>query len=341
MSVSRSLLTRRQFQTLTAASGAALAVPGLAHAQAANAAAGYPNKPVRIIVPFTPGGGTDALARLIGQKLQTSLGQPFVIDNRPGASGIIGTDAVAKAAPDGYTLSFGLSTSLLINQFLFSKLPYNPQKDLEMLYCVADGTTVLVAKAGLPVKNGGELLAYIKANKGKLSYGSYGQGSFPHLMGAYLNHISDGDLNHVAYKGESPMIQDLLGGQFDFCWASAINTKQHIATGKLKAIGINASQPMSALPGVPTLKDSGLKEAPFAMVGWLAMAVPAKTPKAIQEKLAAEIRTALKDPEVRRKVEEMGFGPIDNSGPDAFTADYKRELPRWQELVKLSGAKLD
>ena len=332
-------ISRRQFQTLAAVSGASLAVPSLTHAQ--DAAAGYPSKAVRVIVPFAPGGGTDALARLIGQKLQASLGQPFVIDNRPGASGIIGTDAVAKAAPDGYTLNFGLSTSLLMNQFLFTKLPYNPQKDLDMLYRAAEGVTVLVAKAGLPVKTGGDLLAYIKANKGKLSYGSYGQGSFPHLMGAYLNHISDGGMNHVAYKGESPMIQDLLGGQFDFCWSSAINTKQHIASGKLKAIGINAPYTVPALPGVPALKDSGLKEAPFSMVGWLALAVPAKTPKAIQEKLAAEIRAAMKDPEVRRKIEDMGFGPIDNSGPDAFAADYKRELPRWQELVKLSGAKLD
>ncbi|WP_236904085.1 Bug family tripartite tricarboxylate transporter substrate binding protein [Comamonas serinivorans] len=325
---------------MAAASGAALTVPGLAQAQA-DAAASYPNKAVRVVVPFAPGGGTDTLARLLGQKLQTSLGQPFVIDNKPGASGIIGTDAVAKAAPDGYTLSFGLSTSLLINQFLFSKLPYNPQKDLDMLYRVADGATVLVAKPGLPVKTGAELLAYIKANKGKLSYGSYGQGSFSHLMGAYLDHVTQGDLNHVAYKGESPMIQDLLGGQFDFCWSSAINTKQHIATGKLKAIGVNAPKQLSALPGVPTLQESGMKEAPFAMVGWLAMAVPAKTPKAIQEKLAAEIRTALKDPEVRRKIDDMGFGALDNSGPDVFAAEYKREMPRWQELVKVSGAKLD
>ena len=311
-------------------------MPGVAQANTA-----YPNKAVRIIVPFAPGGATDALARVLGQKLQTSLGQPFLVDNRPGASGIIGTDAVAKAPPDGYTLNFGLSTSLLINQFLFSKLPYNPQKDLDMLYRVADGTTVLVVRAGLPVKNGTELLAYIQANKGKLSYGSYGQGSFAHLMGAYLNHITQGDLNHVAYKGEAPMVQDLLGGQFDMCWSSAVNTKQHIAGGKIKVIGVNSSKPMAALPGVPTLKDAGMKEAPFQMVGWLAMAVPAKTPKAIQDKLAAEIRTAMKDPEVRRKVEEMGFGPIDNSGPEAFATEYQRELPRWQELVKLSGAKLD
>lgn len=338
MSANRFSLTRRRFQSVAAASGAAFAVPVLAQTNPAN---GYPNKAVRVIVPFAPGGGTDALARLIGQKLNTSLGQPFLIDNKPGASGIIGTDAVAKAAPDGYTLNFGLSTSLLINQFLFSKLPYNPQKDLDMLYRVADGTTVMVANPKLPVKTGAELMAYIKANKGKLSYGSYGLGSFPHLVGAYLDHITQGGMNHVAYKGEAPMIQDLLGGQFDFCWASAVNTKQHIAAGKLTAIGISGPKRMPTMPEVPTLKESGMTDPVFQMVGWLAMAVPAKTPKEIQEKLAAEIRAALKDPEVRRKVEEMGFGVVDNSGPAAFAADYKRELPRWQELVKVSGAKLD
>ena len=326
--------------TASALTGTAGLLATFNTAQAQQAAV-YPTKAIRIVVPFPAGGTQDVLMRMVAEPLAQRLKQPIVVENRGGAAGNLGADVVAKAAPDGYTLNFGLSTSLLINQFLFAKLPYNPQKDLDMLYRVADGVTVLVAKAGLPVKNGAELVAYIKANKGKLSYGSYGQGSFPHLMGAYLDHVTGGGMNHVAYKGEAPMIQDLLGGQFDLCWSSAINTKQHIASGKLKAIGINAPYTVAALPGVPALKDSGMKEAPFSMVGWLAMAVPAKTPKAIQEKLAAEIRAAIADPEVRRKIEDMGFGPIANSGPEAFAADYKRELPRWQELVKLSGAKLD
>jgi tripartite-type tricarboxylate transporter receptor subunit TctC len=330
-------LSRRCFHALGAS---VLALPTLAWAQA-GAAASYPNQPVKVIVPFSPGGGTDALARLTGLKMADSLKQPFIIDNRVGASGMIGTTAVAKAPPDGYTITVGLSTSLLINQFLYAKMPYDTQKDLSMVYRIAAGTQILAVKPSLPVKNGTELMAYIKANKGKLSYGSYGAGSTPHLFGAYLNHVTGGEMNHVPYKGEAPMNQDFLGGQIDMAWVSAAAAKQHILAGKMKAIGINAAQPMKALPNVPTLKEAGMTDPVFQMEGWLGMAVPAKVPRDIQEKLAAEVRKALQDPEVQRKIEDMGFRPVLNSGPEAFTAEYKQQMPKWAELVKISGAKLD
>ena len=335
MSVLSCPVSRRQFHALSAG---ALAMPGLALAQGA---ASYPNQPVKVIVPFAAGGGTDAIARLIGLKLAAALKQPFVIDNRAGASGMIGTTAVAKAPPDGYTINVGLSTSLLINQFLYSKMPYDAQKDLAMVYRLAAGTQILVVKPSMPVKNGTELLAYIKANKGKLSYGSYGAGSTPHLFGAYLNHITGGEMNHVPYKGEAPMNQDFLGGQLDMTWVSATAAKQHIEAGKMKPIGVNAVERMKALPNVPTLKEAGLTDPAFQMEGWLAVAAPAKMPKDIQEKLAAEVRKAMQDPEVQRKIEEMGFRPVLNSGPAAFTAEYQQQLPKWAELVKISGAKLD
>ena len=335
MSVLSCPVSRRQFHALSAG---ALAMPGLALAQGA---ASYPNQPVKVIVPFAAGGGTDAIARLIGLKLAAALKQPFVIDNRAGASGMIGTTAVAKAPPDGYTINVGLSTSLLINQFLYTKMPYDPQKDLSMLYRLAAGTQILAVKPSLPVKNGTELLAYIKANKGKLSYGSYGAGSTPHLFGAYLNHITDGDMSHVPYKGEAPMVQDFLGGQLDIGWVSATVAKGHIVAGKLKAIGINSANSMKALPNVPTLKAAGLTDPVFSLEGWLAMAVPGKTPKDIQDKLAAEVRKAMQDPEVQRKIEDMGFSPVLDSSPEKFTAEYKEQMPKWAELVKISGAKLD
>ncbi|MBK6613388.1 MAG: tripartite tricarboxylate transporter substrate binding protein [Ottowia sp.] len=331
-----SSLTRRCFHALSASM---LVLPTLAWAQ--GGAAAWPSKAVTVIVPFSPGGGTDAIARLVGLKLAASLKQPFIIDNRVGASGMIGTTAVAKAPPDGYTITVGLSTSLLINQFLYAKMPYDAQKDLAMVYRLAAGTQILAVKPSLPVKNGTELLAYIKANKGKLSYGSYGAGSTPHLFGAYLNHITNGEMNHVPYKGEAPMNQDFLGGQIDMAWVSAAAAKQHILAGKMKPIGVNATERMKALPDVPTLKESGITDPVFQMEGWLAVAVPAKVPKEIQDKLAAEIRKAMQDPEVQRKIEEMGFRPVLNSNPETFTAEYKQQLPKWAELVKISGAKLD
>ncbi|MFT3777060.1 MAG: tripartite tricarboxylate transporter substrate-binding protein [Ottowia sp.] len=335
MTIFSSLVSRRCLQVLGAT---AVALPGLAWAQGA---ASWPSKPVAVIVPFSPGGGTDALARVIGQKLADSLKQPFLVDNRVGASGMIGTTAVAKAAGDGYTFTVGLSTSLLINQFLYAKMPYDTQKDLAMVYRIAAGTQILAVKPSLPVKNGTELLAYIKANKGKLAYGSYGAGSTPHLFGAYLDHITGGQMNHVPYKGEAPMNQDFLGGQLDMAWVSAAAAKQFIESGKLRAIGVNATERMKALPNVPTLKEAGMTDPVFSMEGWLAAAMPAKAPKDIQDKLAAEIRKALQDPAVQGKIEDMGFRPVLDSSPEKFTAEYKAQLPKWAELVKISGAKLD
>ena len=326
-------LNRRQFQALGAAT---LGFPAIV-----KAADKYPSRAVRIVVPFAAGGGTDVLARIIGQKLSESMGQPFVIDNKPGASGIIGTDAVAKSAPDGYTLTVNISTALLINQFLYTKLPYNPLRDLSMVYKAADGFTVLCVHPSLPVKNGKELMDYIRANKGKLSYGSYGIGSFPHLAGAYLDHLADGNMTHSAYKGEAPCVQDLLGGQIQMTWASAFNVKQHVASGKLRAIGVQGTRRLPTWPDLPTLPESGLKGDAFELVGWLAMAAPAKTPMEIQEQLASEIRKAFTDPAVKERIDGMGYGMLPDSGPQKFLADYKRDMPKWEALVKLSGVKLD
>ena len=331
-----SQLNRRQFQTLGAAALGGLGFPAIVRA-----ADKYPSRPVRVIVPFAPGGGTDALGRAICQKLTEQLGQSFVVDNKPGASGIIGTDQVAKAAPDGYTLNFNISTALLINQFLYNKLPYNPLKDLSMVYKAADGYTILAVSGNLPVKNGKELMDYIKANRGKLTYGSYGQGSFPHLAGAYLDHITQGGMQHAAYKGEAPCVQDLLSGQIHMTWASAFNLKQHAASGKIKLIGVQGNKRLSTLPDLPTLPEAGLKGDPFELVGFLAMAAPAKTPVEIQELIAAEIRKAFTDPAMKERIEGLGYGMVPDSSPKNFLADYKRDAPKWEALVKQSGVKLD
>lgn len=314
---------------------AALCAIAPAHAQQT-----YPNKPIKMVVPFAAGGATDVLARVIGEKMAAGLGQPVIIDNKPGAAGIIGTDAVAKAAPDGYTLVLSLSNSLLTNQFLYEKLPYDTQRDLTLVYQIAMAPLVLVVHPSVPVKTGPELLKYASENKGKLAYGSYGVGAYPHLAGAHMSLTQKADMNHVAYKGEAPMLQDLIGGQIQMAYASALVAKPHIEAGKLKAIGVTGERRMSTLPNVPTLAEQGLKDEAYRVTGWLAIAAPANTPKPIVQRIADEVRKATQQPDVQAKVAGMGF-EIKDSSPEAFAAAYKQERPVWERLIKQSGAKLE
>ena len=305
------------------------------------AQANYPSKPIKMVVPFQAGGATDVLARVIGQQLSAQMGQPVVVDNKAGAAGIIGTDAVAKAQPDGYTIMLGLSNSLMTNQFLYTKLPYDAQKDLAMVYRIAMAPLVLVVHPSVPAKTGPELMKYVAANKGKVSYGSYGTGAYPHLAGAHMSLTQNADMAHVAYKGEAPMVQDLIGGQIQMAFASALQVKAHIDAGKLRAIGTSGEKRMATLPKVPTLAEQGLNDEAYRVTGWLAVAAPGTTPKPIVDKLAAEIQKALKVPEVRERIVGMGFEIQDNGGPAAFNAAYRQELPIWYRLIKQSGAKLD
>ncbi|MFC5522908.1 Bug family tripartite tricarboxylate transporter substrate binding protein [Polaromonas jejuensis] len=300
----------------------------------------YPSKPIKMVVPFAAGGATDVLARVIGQKMAASMGQPVIIDNKPGAAGIIGTDAVAKAAPDGHTMVLSLSNSLLTNQFLYEKLPYDPQRDLTLVYQIATAPLVLVVHPSVPVKTAPELLKYVSANKGKLAYGSYGIGAYPHLAGAHMSLTQQADMSHVAYKGEAPMMQDLIGGQIQMAYASALQAKPHIEAGKVKAIGVTGERRMNTLPNVPTLVEQGLKDEAYRVTGWLAIAVPAKTPKPIVDRIAEEVRKATQQADVQQKIAAMGF-EIKDSSPEAFAAAYKLERPVWERLIKQSGAKLE
>ncbi|WP_255429417.1 Bug family tripartite tricarboxylate transporter substrate binding protein [Ramlibacter albus] len=315
---------------------AGLAAAGVADAQVA----AFPVKPVRLVVPFAPGGATDILARTLGEKLAVSFGQPVVVDNKAGAAGIIGTDAVAKAAPDGHTIVLGLSNSLLTNQFLFTKLPYNTQKDLSLVYQIAVAPLVLVVHPSVPANNGPELLKYIKAQKGKLSYGSYGLGAYPHLAGAHMSKVTGGEMTHIPYKGEAPMVQELLGGNIHMAYASALQVKQHVDAGKLKAIGVTGDKRIAVMPGVATLGEQGLKDDAYRLTGWLALAVPAGTNKTVIKRIASDVRTAVMQPDVKAKIEAMGFD-VQDSNPEVFKARYDKEVPAWANLIKVSGAKLD
>ena len=327
------LPTRRALLLCATASVAALCM----QAQAQNA---YPNKPIRMVVPFAAGGATDVLARVLGQKMSAGLGQPIIIDNKPGAAGIIGTDAVAKAAPDGYTIVLGLSNSLMTNEFLYEKLPYDTQRDLTLVYQIAMAPLVLVVHPSVPAKTGPELLKYVVANKGKVAYGSYGVGAYPHLAGAHMSLATQSDMSHVAYKGEAPMMQDLIGGQIQMAYASALVAKPHIDSGKIRALGVTGERRMSTLPNVPTLAEQGMKDEAYRVTGWLAVAMPAKTPKPIVDRIAEEVRKATQQPDVRERVAAMGF-EIKDSSPELFAAAWKAERPVWERLIKQSGAKLE
>ena len=324
-------MTRKQFTTL------ALAAAAMSGAWAQGA---YPNKTVTFVVPAAAGGTTDISGRMAAQALAPVLGQAVVVDNKGGAAGILGTDAVAKAPADGHTLLLTLSTSMLINQFLYTKLPYNPQKDLALITQIAAAPVTLVVHPSVPANNMKELLAYVKAQKGKLSYGSWGTGSYAHLAGAYMSKTMDADMVHVAYKGEAPMIQELIGGQLQLCFSSALNTKPFIDSGRVKAIGVTGKQRMDILPKVPTIFEQGVQDDAYSIFGWVAMGAPAGIPKEIVDQLSAHLREVAKDPKVVERIAAAGFLPMMNS-PQEFQQNYQRDMPIWKALVEAAGARLD
>jgi tripartite-type tricarboxylate transporter receptor subunit TctC len=268
-------------------------------------------------VPYQAGGATDALSRLLGQHMGPDLGQPVVIENKPGAGGILGTNEVAKSDPDGHTITLGLSSTLLVNRFLYSKMPFDPARDLDMLYRPIDSGAIIAVHTGVPVKTLDELFKYIEANRGKLSYGSYGLGSYPHLAGERINQITQGGLTHAPYKGESPMVQALLARDIDFGWGSVQVMKQFVDAGKLRVLAITGRDRPLGMPEVPTFAEAGVNDDAF------------------------NIAKALSKPEVKERVAGMGYRANTNSSPQEFTAQYKRDLPKWEALVKSVGVKLD
>ena len=321
----------------TVAALAPLAVPGImsaAHAQA------WPAKPIKLIVPYQAGGATDITARTLGEKLSTRLGQPVLVDNRGGAGGVTGTDQALKSPADGYTLLVSLGTTMLINQFLYDRLPYQPQKDQALITQIALAPVVLLVNPQLPVNNASELMAYIDRNKGKIAYGSWGMGSYAHLAGAWLSDKHKADMNHVPYKGEAPMLQDLVGGQFQMAFASLQSARPYIESGRLKPLAVTGTQRMDALPKLATMSEQGIKDEVFQVTGWVGMSAPAKTPPEVVARLGTELQAIIALPEVRERIQQMGFIPV-GSSPEQFNAQFKKDAPVWERVVKVSGAKLD
>ncbi|AJG22553.1 Bug family tripartite tricarboxylate transporter substrate binding protein [Cupriavidus basilensis] len=300
----------------------------------------YPSRPIKVVAPYAAGGAIDIVARTLSDPVGRALGQPMVVDNKTGAAGNLGVDAVAKAAPDGYTLTVALSSNLMINQFLYAKLPYNPGKDLTLIAKVADAPLVLVVNSHLGVNNLADLRKYVQAHKGKMSYGSWGVGTISHLSASRLNDLLDGDMAHVAYRGEAPMINDLVAGNIQLSFVTGAQAPQFIAAGRLKPIGVTGPARLAALPNVPILSEVGMNDPTLRAVGWVGVAAPAGTPEPIVQRLADEIDKALKKPDIRKRILDLGWTPS-YQDPKGIAATYRREAPVWKEVVRQSGAKLD
>ncbi|ART48038.1 Bug family tripartite tricarboxylate transporter substrate binding protein [Acidovorax carolinensis] len=324
--------TKRHLLALLALAGLGLT----AHAQPA--AADWPNKPIRWVVPFPPGGAMDAIARTLGEKAAKSLGQPFVIENKPGAGGNIGADFVAKQPGDGYTLmitSIGMAT----NKPLYGKLSYDPIKDFAPVSLLAVVPNVLVTNATQPdVKTARDVIAAARSAPGKLTYASAGNGTSIHLAGEVFTSLANVDMLHIPYKGSGPAVADLLGGQINYMFDSITSARPHIQSGKLRALGVTTAKRSSTLPDVPTLAEAGVPG--YEVSPWFAVFMPASTPKTIVSKLNKALLAAMKDPDVVKRFETIGAEPV-GSTPDELAKHLARESERWTKLITERGIKLD
>jgi tripartite-type tricarboxylate transporter receptor subunit TctC len=297
----------------------------------------YPNKPVRLIIPFAPGGFTDVVARIVGQKLSVSMGQQFVVENKAGAGSTIGTDFVAKAPPDGYTLVM-ISTTHVISPWIYKNLPYDPIKSFTMVGKLADSAYVLLVNPKLPVHNVKEFVALAKAKPDTIHYASSGNGSSQHLMGGLFVSLTGAPLNHVPYRGSSGAAQDLVAGVVESSFAGVPNALAQVPSGRLRALAVTTAKRVPQLPDVPTMQEAGVPG--YAASVWLALLAPAGTPPEIVNKLNAEIAKVMKDPELRKAFDAAGVEP-DPSTPQAMSEYMVQEMARWGKVVKDAGIKLE
>lgn len=312
--------TTRRALLCTAAAG----MLGLAAGPAAAQEAAFPTKPIRFVVPYAPGGTTDLVARTVGAHMAQTLGQPVIIDNRAGAGGNIGMDAVAKAAPDGYTVGMGAISTNALNPHIYKKMPFDPRKDFTAVGLLGNSTIVLEAGPALPVKTVAELLAHAKKSPG-VPYATAGAGTSMHLTGVLFAQTSKTDLVHVPYKGSAPLITDLIGGQVPIAFDNLPASLPHIQAGKLRALAVAGAQRSPALPDVPTLAEAGLPDA--VVEPWFGVYGPAGLPPAVAQRLNKALADALADPAVRDKLLAAGFTPRSASVAD-FDALTKREYER-------------
>ena len=297
----------------------------------------YPVKPVRIIVPYAPGGAVDIVARAVGQELTKRIGQTVLVENRTGAGGNVGSEAVAKAAPDGYTLLMA-SPANTINPSLYTKMPYDPMRDLVPIVLIGSVPTVLIANRSLPVQNVKQLVALAKSQPGALTYGSGGSGTTEHLAGEMFKSIARVDILHVPYKGGAQVITDLLGGQIALMFVNQLAALPHVTAGKLKALAVASAERSEALPQVATFAEAGYPELKVSV--WWGVMGPAAMPKELVMQLNREIGAALSSPEMKERLKTLSARPLGGT-PEEFARFFAEETKRWAPVVKASGAQAD
>ncbi len=325
-------MKRATFLSMAMASLFAAFVPGTSHAQ------GYPNKPIRLIVPYAPGGATDIIGRAAAAELTKTMGQQVIIENRPGAGGNLGAEQVARSAPDGYTLLVSPSSLHGITPFLYTKLPYDPNKDLAPVIVLGSFANVLVMNPSIKANSVSELVALIKASPGKFTYASSGSGSTIHLSGEMFKSMLNLDIAHVPYKGSSPALTDLMGGQVSIMFDNIPSAITFIRSGKLKPLATTGPTRSSSLPELPTMIEAGFPG--YISTAWFGIVAPAGTPKEIIARINAEGQKATKSPDFIKRMNELGYDIVGGS-PEQMGAMIQEELKRWGPVVKASGAQVD
>lgn len=316
-----------------AAAGFLLVATQIAYAQAP----AFPTKPVRIIVAFPPGGGTDIVARILAGRLAEAWGQQAIVDNRAGASGVIGTELAARAAPDGYTWLLGTMGNLTVNQHLYKNMSVDPQRDLTALTQVVAVHFVMVAHPSLPANSVKDLIALAKKSPGKINYSSSGPGGAPHLGGELLKSMAGIDLQHIPYKGSGPSFNDLLGGQVSLTFDSLLQSLPYIKAGRLKALAVLGDKRSTLLPQTPTVAEAGVPG--YALTNWFGLVVPAGTPRDLIARLYGDVSRVLKQNDVRDRIQSMGADVI-GSTPEQFAAFMKAETAKWAQVVKQADIRL-
>jgi tripartite-type tricarboxylate transporter receptor subunit TctC len=299
----------------------------------------YPSRPVHLVVPYAAGGPVDLSARFLAARLQQSLGQPVVVENKPGAGGNLGADLVAKSAPDGYTLVMGAIATHAINPALYPRLPYDPVRDFRHIALVVQVPNVLVVNNDLAVRNVAELVSLAKRNPGKLDFASGSMGSTGHLAGELFKQLTGTYMVHIPYKGAAPAVADLMAGRVHLMFDNLASALPNIRAGKARALAVTTAKRSTFLPELPTLQESGLRS--FDLTTWWGVMAPARTPQPVIEQLAAEIASALRHPELKERLLAMGSETPPTGSPREFTAFVERELKTYSELVKRSGATPD
>ena len=323
--------------SILAAAVAAAFASGVAAAATADPAAGYPNRPIRIIVAYTPAGTTDILARLIGQKMSEKWGQSVIVENRPGANGNIGTEIAARATPDGYTILMGTAATHSINNTLYPKLTWHAQRDFEPISLVAVVPNLMVVNNALPVKSVKDLIAYAKANPGKLTFGSPGIGATAHLSMELFQTLTGTSMVHVPYKGSAGVLADVTGGQIQLTMDNIPVYLPQARAGKIRALAVSSPKRAAAAPDIPTVAES---VPGFEAVSWFGLVAPAKTPKAIVAKLSDETRRILKLPDVNERIVALGAQPAGGT-PEEYAAFIRSEIAKWQKVIRSAGVKIE